>query len=265
MDTLFKYLYMRIIVAVLGMVIVVAIISITALTLNIVSPEFNHATINVEGVAEVSAIPDIGVFHFTVKAEAEDVAQAQTISGEKVNAIMTYLQSEGGVDEKDIRTTGYNVHPRYEFRKAEFNHGGTTRILVEYVVTQNIRVTVRDTEQAGRLIGAVGGLGATNMSRLSFKVDNIEPLKEEARLLAVSDAKEKAIRLADELGVRLGDIVHFNDGGSRVSFPTPIREVMMLGDSESSQRVFPEPAFSPNISIGEDIITARVTITYKIR
>ncbi len=198
MDTLFSYRYMRIIVATLGGMIILTLGVYVAQLFNIISSESTYATIDVQGVAEVTAVPDIGKFNFTVEAEAADVAQAQEESGKKMNDIMAYLKSEGGIDEKDIKTTGYNAYPRYEYRRENcvFGNCENKRELVGYVVTQNVRVKVRDTEKAGELIGGVGARGATNMSGLSFEVDDLEALKEKARLEATADAKEKAKRLA---------------------------------------------------------------------
>jgi len=226
--------------------------------------EHRISSINVDGVAEVTAVPDVGVFTFAVEAEAEDAATAQQQSGETINEITAYLTSEGGVAENDIKTTGYNVYPRYEYERVEcFGPDcDRERVLKGYVATQNVRVKVHDTDRAGELIAGVGSRGATNVSNLSFEVDDIEAKKEEARLLAIADAKEKAKRLADELGVRLGDVLSFHDGGGGYPAP-PIAESRMARDTAGLGGA--EEAFVPEISVGEDEITARVVITYEIK
>lgn len=267
MDTLFSYKYMRVIIATLGVMAILAVASTVAHMLNFINYEPSYTTINVEGVAEVTAVPDVGSFRFTVEAEAEDVAEAQKLSGEKINDIMTYLKSEGGVEEKDIKTTGYNAQPRYEYRRENCLNGfgcDNERVLMGYVVTQNVQVKVRDTAKAGELVGGVGSRGATNMSGLSFEVDDVEALKEEARLAATADAKEKAKRLAQELDVRLGDVVSFNDGSNGGGYPMPMMERSMAMDASFGGEM-EEKMFAPEIAVGEDTITARVTITYQIK
>lgn len=265
MDTLFSYQYMRIIVATLGTMLIIAIAGATAHMLNFIDYEPNYTTINVAGVSEIQAVPDIGSFRFTVEAEAGDVAEAQKLSGEKINDILRYLKTDGGVDENDIKTTGYNAQPRYEYQRdnCELGRCDNQRVLTGYVVMQNVQVKVRDTAAAGELIGGVGGRGATNMSGLSFEVDDLEALKEEARLAATADAKEKAKRLAKELGVKLGDIVSFNDGGG-AGYPVPMMERAVSMDAAFGGEM-EEKAFAPDIAVGEDTITARVTITYQIK
>jgi len=255
---------MRAIIATLGVLLIILIGSQVAQTLGLKNPEYQRASINVEGVAEVTAVPDIGLFSFAVEAEADDVATAQAESGEKINAIMEYLKGDGAVEETDIKTTGYNAYPRYDWVTPQLCLTGRCdqeRELQGYVVTQQVSVKVRETDKAGELIGGVGALGATNLSGLSFEVDDIEGKKEEARLLAIADAKEKAKHLAGELGVRLGNIVSFNDSGDHnpVMYAETRAVAMDMAMEESA------PAFAPEIAVGEDEITARVTITYEIK
>lgn len=259
---------MRAIVATLGVLLCILVFITITQTMQLTQFEPNYASINVEGVAEVNAVPDIGVFSFTVEAESEDVATAQEESGETINEIMTYLKTEGGVEEKDIKTTGYNTYPRYEWEQRLCIQGNcdNERVLRGYVVTQSVTVKVRDTEKAGELIAGVGSRGATNLSGLNFEVDDLEAKKEEARLLAIADAKAKADRLADELGVRLGDIMSFYDNGGDGYYPMPMyAETRAMGGDMMMDMAVEEASFAPEISVGEDTIVARVTITYEIK
>lgn len=257
---------MRVLVAALLVTIIAAVVATAAQSFSWLMDR-DYATINVEGVAEVVAVPDVGAFSFAVEAEAANVAAAQEQSGEAINAIMSYLKEEGGVAETDIKTTGYNTYPRYEFRNTSNCFLGNCpqeRELVGYVVTQIVTVKVRETADAGRLIGGVGERGATNLSNLQFEVDDIEAKKEEARLAAVEDAKAKAERLAKELDVRLKNIINFNDtsGGDWHFAADYAPRAMEMAVEEDS---FTTGSFAPEIAVGEDTITARVTITYKIK
>lgn len=267
MESLFTHKYMRVLVALALASLTFVSFAAAAQMLNWNVAEDNYATISVEGVAEVTAVPDIGAFHFTVEAEDADVAVAQETSGEKINAIMEYLKTEGGIEEKDIKTTGYNTYPRYEYERTNCTFGdcSSERVLKGYVVTQSVSVKVRDTQKAGALISGVGSRGATNLSGLSFEVDDLEGKKEEARLAAIADAKGKAKRLADELGVRLGDIVSFNDGNYG-GYPMPMMaETRAMDGDMMFDEAVSEKAFAPEIAVGEDTITARVTLVYKIK
>lgn len=266
MDTLFSFTYMRVLVAALIVTIIAAVAMQAAQSFDWLVNEDNYATINVTGYAEVMAIPDVGSFSFTVETEAADVATAQTESTETMNAIMAYLKEEAGVEEKDISTTGYNAYPRYEYQtvgNCAFGDCTRERELAAYVVTQNVQVKVRNTEDAGSLIGGVGQRGATNMSGLNFEVDDLEAKREEARLAAIADAKEKAKQRAAELEVRLGDVVSFYEDGNDGYYPMPYESRAMMDMAEDSMMAMGGAA--PEIAVGEDTITANVTITYRIK
>lgn len=272
METLFSFRYMRILVATLLGVIILGVAGLAAQALEFIKDDPYRPTINVEGVAEVTAVPDVGVFSFSVEAENMEVSEAQKESGEKINDIMNFLKTEGGVEEKDIKTTGYNTYPRYEWEYPETlssfcpsgRCGDRERVLKGYVVTQSVTVKVRETDKAGQLIAGVGSRGVTNLSGLSFEVDDIEGKKEEVRLLAIADAREKAKRLAGELDVRLGDIISFNDNANG-GYPMPMYETKAVAMDMPMGGEVEEMAFAPEISVGEDEISARVTITYEIK
>src|SRR3989344_6102220 len=70
-------------------------------------------TISVSGQGEAFAVPDLGTFTFSVVSDKSTVAAAQADAAVKINAVTAYLKS-AGVNEKDIKTTGYSVYPQYE-------------------------------------------------------------------------------------------------------------------------------------------------------
>lgn len=216
-------------------------------------------TIVVSGEGEVFAVPDIATFSLSVTEEAKDVEDAQTEATRKTNDIIDYLKSSG-VGKKDIKTTNYNVYPRYEYRETSSSgviRPGGERVLVGFEVTQSLSVKVRDTDKAGEILSGVGTRGATNVSGLSFTIDDEDDLKDEAREMAIDDAKDKAEALAKDLGVDLIRIVGFNEGGG-FDGPVYARAESVSFDNAIGGGV-------PDIQVGENKITSNVTITYEIR
>lgn len=220
-------------------------------------------TINVSGEGEVFAVPDIATFTVGVTEEAEDVATAQEAVNEQMDAIISFLEGEG-IEERDIKTTNYNVRPRYEYRE---NTGELRepvpgeRVLVGFEVTQRIEVKVRDTERAGEILSGTGSLGATNVSGLSFTIDDDDALLAEARELAIADAREKAQTLADDLGVQLVRVVGFNESGGQP--PVPYRA--SFGADDGAAVMEQTAVGGANLPTGENKMTSNVTVTYEIR
>lgn len=217
-------------------------------------------TITISGEGEVFAVPDIATFSVSVQERADEVEPAQSAAAEKSNAIIAYLR-EQGIEERDIRTTGYDVYPRYEWREESCPIGvrcpGGTQVLLGYEVSQTITVKVRDTEQAGAILSGVGSRGASNVSGLSFTIDDEDALNAEARAQAIEDARDKANELARQLNVRIVRIVGFHEDGAYKAYPAYGR-AMEAGDMMVQSS-------APQLPMGENTIYSNVTVTYEIR
>ena len=221
-------------------------------------------TINVQGEGEVSAVPDIATFSFSVKEESLTVSEAQTVVTKKMNSVLDFLkQSE--VDEKNIKTTGYNIYPRYEWQSEKIACYGLNcpvpdreRILVGYEVSQNISVRLENIDKAGEVLAGIGALEVTNVSGLSFEIDDEDDLKRQARKEAIEEAQDKAKQLAKDLGVSLVRIVNYssNEGSSNSRYN--IMEKSMSFDMGGDVAV-------PEIPVGENEIKTTVYITYEIK
>jgi uncharacterized protein len=220
-------------------------------------------TIVVSGEGEAYAVPDLGEFTFSVMSQKATVKAAQDEVTAKANAITDYLESVG-VDEKDIKTVDYSVYPRYEYNQAVCPADSRVcppgnQTLVGYEVRQTTQIKVRDTSKAGDLLAAVGGKGATEVSGLQFTVDDPTAVQNEARDEAIADAKEKADKLADQLGVRVVRVVAFNESGSGMP---PMYTAYGKGGGAEDRAV---AQVAPEISTGQNKVTSNVSITYEIR
>lgn len=217
-------------------------------------------TISVMGEGEVTAIPDIGQFSFSVTASGTDATIAQEESAKKINEIIAFLK-ESAVEEKDIKTSGYNMYPRYNYEPVPCRVGmfcPTEQVQDGFEVTQNISVKVRDTKNSGALISGVGAQGATNISGIEFTIDDTSVLKDEARSLAIKNAREKAKVLAKDLDVRLGDMVSYYEDEN---MPTPYYGYGMGGDMMMKSE---SVSIEPMMPTGENTVTSRVTLMFKI-
>lgn len=212
-------------------------------------------TITVSGKGEVVVKPDIATVSFGVSAENLDVAKAQTESATKMNKIIDMLKAKG-VAEKDIKTTNYNIYPRYDYLKTTELYYGGKQVLAAYVVSQTVEVKIRDISKAGEILSGVGEFGVTDISGLTFTVDKQDDVKDQARELAIQDAKAQAKVLAKGLGVRLEKITAFSESGAS---PVYYDRVM------SAKAVSMESSVAPQIPVGENTVTSNVNITYEIR
>lgn len=253
----------KMLLTLVSVLLIALIIFLASLTINTIEEgkyiSEPKATINVSGEGSVFAVPDVAEFSFSVKHEADTVPEAQEEVSEKVEEIVSFLKDEG-IEDRYIRTSGYSTQPRYEWRSSsrpELSYdGGRERVLVGYEVIHTTKVTVKDMEKAGDLVGGAGDRGATDISGVRFSVEDEEELKREARKEAIEKAKLEAERLSEDLGVELVRIVSFNE--SRYS---PVyREEVMMKDS-----ALDEDGSAPSFEAGEEEIKSNIEIKYEIR
>lgn len=219
-------------------------------------------TITVSGVGEVFAVPDRATFTVTVREDAETVADAQEETTKKMNAIIDYLK-DADVEEKNIKTVNYYVNPKYEYTQAtctSFSCPPSNQVLVGFEVSQTLEIKVEDPKKAGELLSGVGGEGASEVSGLSFTIEDEDALKAEARSQAIAEAEEKADALAEELGVRIVRVVGFSEDSGGYPMPYAYGKGGVAMDMAMSREATP-----PELPAGENKIVSNVNITYEIR
>lgn len=209
-------------------------------------------TVSFSGEGKVLAKPDVAVIDFSIVTEAATSKAAQDANSEKSNKITDFLKKQK-IEDKDIKTTSYNIYPQYEYPR----YGGVPRIK-GYQVSQTIEVKIRNLENVSSVLDGVVTAGANQVGNLNFKIDDPEKLKAEARAKAIADAKKKADELKDQVGIKLGKIVNFSEGVS--GYPVPMYETMAKGMGGGVGG-----GVVPSVPSGENEITVDVTITYQIK
>lgn len=209
-------------------------------------------TIYVTGEGEVFAVPDVAGIQFSVRYEGKTVADAQKVVSEKIDAALKFLKQQG-VDEKDIKTISFNAYPQYQY-------GPKTgvRTLTGYEVFQSVNVKVRDTDKAGGILDGLAKAGITDLAGPDFAIDDDTKLQEEARKIAIADARAKAEVLARDLGVELVRVVSFTEaqGGYGYYGKNELQAANGMGSAD---------AVVPQLPAGENRIVSNVTVTYEIR
>jgi uncharacterized protein YggE len=238
--------------------------------------------ITLSGHGEVSAVPDIANVYFTISKDAKTAKEASDGVAVIEEKALNFLKSKS-IAEKDIKTENASVYPKYEYRQAvcpaippipmmdagregvsvspsspAYYCPGGKQVLTGYTASESITVKIRKVDDAGSIMQGLTTTGVSNLNGPNFTIDNEDTLKAEARKKAIDDAKEKAKVLAGDLGVKLGRIANFSEGGG---YGGPIyyaKDAMV----ENSAGAVPAPAILPK---GENTISSDVTITYEIR
>lgn len=208
-------------------------------------------TISAEGKVTVS--PDIAKISFAVISEGLNPKTIAQENIKQMNAAIDYVKSKG-IEEKDIKTTQYNLSPRYEYdekTKKTFISG--------YTLTQNVLVKVRDLGKVAEVVAGLTELGINRIESISFEVDEPEKYLSEARNQAFEKAKKKAEEMAVKNNVKLGEVIDFSEWGST---PRPYYEnlrVLGTGGGVAAPQVLPQ------IQPGSEEVTVQVSVTYEIK
>ena len=212
-------------------------------------------TIVVNGKGELTVKPDIANISFSVMEENLDVSKASDAVNVKITKIIDTLKADG-MTEADIKTTGYNIYPRYDYLNNQTYPYTGKQVLAGYDVIQSIEIKIRDLSKAGKIVTDLGTLNVTDMSGLTFTEDKYDDLVLQARDAAIVQARDEAKKLAKALGVKLVKIVGYSEGSINPIYYDRVMSAAPTAMGKSTEAVLPT---------GENKITSNVSITYEIK
>jgi uncharacterized protein YggE len=176
-----------------------------------VTPPFAATTVVLAASGQVRIRPDIGSLNLGVSTEAPTAQAASQENTVKMAAVMAALRG-GGVAERDIQTTGFNLNPTYRPRP-EPGRNAQPPERTGYQATNSVTVTVRDLTRAATLLDAAMAAGANQVRGLSFRLDDPTPAQDAAREEAVKALEAKANLYARATGYRVSRLVNLTESG----------------------------------------------------
>ena len=226
-------------------------------------------TITVTGQGQVTVTPDVAVVHLGVETRGATAGEAMGRNAEITAAVIAGIRSLG-IAEKDIQTTGIQLHPiRGPYPGAAPGEtppstgdpsatppapepaGAPLPFFRGYRAFNSMRVTVRDLGKAGSVIDGAVTAGATLVSGVNFRLEDDARGQQAALLAAVKSARAKAGTIAEASGVAITGIHSVAEGGF-FQGPVPLPATA------------PRPGVAPPIEPGQLTITAVVTVVLTI-
>lgn len=208
-------------------------------------------TFDVSGTGTKAVAPDEAVIDLGVRKQATTVKEAQ----KNANTALTQLTAELkkiGIEEKNIKTANYSVNPEYSPENYQKVMGFVVYASVE------VRVTEGNFDKIEQVIDLAGVLGLEQMNGLRFELsDKLQKqTKNEAREIAVAEAKEKAESLAKLAGVRLGKIVNVSESFGGRPVPMYARAEIMMAKADDA-------GVPTQINPGTTDLQVTVTLNYE--
>jgi hypothetical protein len=127
-------------------------------------------------------------------------------------------------------------------------------IIRGYRAANSVQVKLHDLDRVGQIVDAITAAGANRVEGLLFTVEKIEEPKNQARALAVQNARAKAEQLASLTGMRVVGVKAIQESDAS-SAPVP---------QALTARPAGAAAAPPPVEPGTQEVRTQVTITYII-
>lgn len=207
---------------------------------------------SVSGSGTVYAKADIANISIGFRTETMETAALATEENvSKMNEIIKAVK-ELGVEEKDIKTSNYSLNPIYDWTE---DNG---RELDGYQVYQSVDLKIRDLASIGDIISETTQKGANQVGSINFTIDDEYELKNKAREMAINKAKEKGEIIANQTGMKLGDIKNVSEHSYAPVYNNYANAKLEMADSVGG-------ASSPSIEAGQNEVKVEVVVTYEVK
>jgi uncharacterized protein YggE len=202
--------------------------------------------IAVTGTGVAMSTPDQCRLQIALNCMTDNAADALTKCAEMASTAIAAV-GEVDLEQRDVQTVGLSVHDYHDQSKQR---------VTAKVGTYQLEIIVRPIDGLGSVLAALGSSAGDGLQvrGIQLSVRDPEPLKREARRLAVDDAQRKAAELSQAAGIRLGVILALEDHDGR-SLGPQVRYARTM-QASSGPTVPIEP--------GEVSAVSSISITYAI-
>jgi uncharacterized protein YggE len=206
-------------------------------------------TLALSAIGEVRATPDAAQLTLGVTTDAPTAAEAVRQTSERMTAVIAALKRQGAPD-RDIRTQGLSVQPRYQYAPNEPPR------LTGYEAANTVVITVEDVGKVGALLDAAVAAGANQANGLSFSLKDRGAAEDRARQEAVRMLKARAELYAQAEGLMVGRLMRLSEGvQTEGPQPLPLPPVTAMAARQGAL---------PPVSAGEVDVRVQVNAVYEL-
>ncbi|MDP8995364.1 MAG: SIMPL domain-containing protein [Pseudomonadota bacterium] len=203
--------------------------------------------LDVVAVGEVTRVPDIARISAGVITQAPTATEALRLNAARMAAVREALR-RAGIADRDIQTSNINLHPEYRYAENQPPR------LIGYRAGNEVSIRFRDIAETGRILDALVAQGANQISGPMLEIDRPEAALDEARTVAIANARARAELYARALGMQVRRVLAVSEAGPpQVPFPRPMAEAR----SAMAQDVRIDP--------GEQRLAVSLTVTFELQ
>ncbi len=216
--------------------------------------EFPHL-ISVSGTAQKTYKPDKLDIYITLEGRDKQLAAAKKKHDDLLRSLHKITKKYKLLDA-DVKTVSNRIMPQYEY-DAKLKK----RVLSHYSASHQLKITLRDLEMVGSFINDITNAGIDRLQSMEFGITDKSTAEREVMLLAVNNAKQKALAIASSLGVKLKTVhsVTVGNTGYRTG-PTPVA----MGNKLFAVRAADSAMPAADIPLNDVVISSNVTTKFEI-
>ena len=208
----------------------------------------NDRWIEVTGEGAVMAAPDFARVTLGVTTTGKTAGDAMEANAKAANGLVSLLKAEG-IAPADIQTSNISISPMFAHEQPAQTRAPA---ITGYSISNNVTVTLRDLPRLGSLLDKAVAAGANSAYGVSFGHNDLSALLDNARPLAVADARRKAELYASAGGARLGRLMTLTEESG------PQAPVAF------ASRAYVQAAAPTPVEAGEDKLTVTVTARFEL-
>lgn len=202
--------------------------------------------ISVGATGTVSLAPDVCDIRIGVSITRETAAAARTEAASVMAKVIAALKA-AGVADADLQTNELSLQPVYDYSVP-----GAAPRLTGYQMTNVVGVTTRAFDSIATVVDDAVAAGATTIDSIAFRIEDPTKAEDQARELAMADAKRRAEALASQAGVRIVGVASVVENTALPTPPIAYRANAL------------DAGGSTPIQAGSNDVTVTVSVTYVI-
>lgn len=177
-------------------------------------------TVTVTGDADVNVVPDEVSVTFAIETRDKNLSEVKRQNDARVKNVMAALAA-ADVQAKDIKTDFLNLQPEYDEGRGFSGRG--TKNFIGYMQRTTMEIKIRKIASFESIMTSLLQLGVEYVNGIDFRTSDLRKYKDQARAMAMTAAKEKAVALAAVLNEKVGRPDSIVESGGETAFGTRYR------------------------------------------
>lgn len=229
-----------------ALIVLLATAGLVACDNTVITPaDTQPAHVEVQGVAETTAVPDRFILRLVFTELGNDVAAMKSSLDAKVAETLAAARALG-VEDKQLRANAMTVQPEWEWQPE--------RRLIGQRVSRDVQIRVDGFDTYTSLLERLAALKPDELRQEGAEVRDLTALENQVLEQAVINARARAQLLAQAAGRELGEALVIIEQGTQLPGPVPLRAMAMEATADKAA-----------YSTGETTVRSQVLVRFRLQ